>query len=176
MSEERRITPQQAREQAAEATGFLASIEIVVGDEVFEIPQRGLLDDDQREALNELELETESWDREPDIEIPERRTKNDDGSETVIAAETRPGALKIPYRKDGKLIKPAYAVRVAVALLGEERYKKFKAGGGRAADITATLARLDKRIEKRAEGEEGVPADPKSVAGDSGVESVPDRD
>src|SRR6185312_10218487 len=123
---DKRLTPQQAREQAAEATGFLASVEILIGEEVFEIPQRGLLDDDQREALNKLELETESWDREPDIEIPERRLKD----------------------KDGKLITPSYPVQVAVALFGEEKYKRFKAGGGRATDVTATLARLDRRIEE----------------------------
>src|SRR6185312_9916075 len=113
---DKRLTPQQAREQAAEATGFLASVEILIGEEVFEIPQRGLLDDDQREALNKLELETESWDREPDIEIPERRLKDKDGNETdVLPAQTIRGALKTPYRKNGKLITPSYPVQVAVA-------------------------------------------------------------
>jgi len=168
---DKRLTPQQAREQAAEATGFLASVEIVVDGEVFEIPQRGLLDDDQREALNELELETESWDHEPDIEIPERRLKDKDGNETaVLPAETIRGGLKTPYRKNGKLIKPAYPVRVAIALFGEEKYKRFKAGGGRASDVTATLARLDRRIEERER------SDPKSVGSDSGVAAVADGD
>lgn len=138
-------SPREAREQAAEAQGFLAGVEIKVGDETYEIPQRGLLDDDQADRFYALELETESWDREPDITLP-------DGT-------TRSGSLKRPYRKNGKLIQPNYAVRVAIALWGEERYKKYKAGGGRAADVTAALAMLDRRVEER------IIVDPKSAAG-----------
>jgi hypothetical protein len=149
--ERRRYSPREAREQAAEATGFLASVEIEVNGEVFEIPQRGLLDDDQRDRLNEVELETESWDREPDI-------------------GGLPGPLKIPYRKNKKLVKPAYPVLVATAILGEEGYKRFKAGGGRAADVTAILAWLDKRVEERER------VDPKSEAGDSDMAAVADGD
>src|ERR1700756_3460820 len=150
------ISPQQAREQAAEALGFLASIVIRIKDEDFEIPQRGLLDEDQRERMNALELETESWDHEPD-------TTAADG--TVI-----PGAMKIPHRKNGKLITPAYAVRVATALWGKEKYERYKAGGGRATDVTATLARLDRRVEEREK------RDPKSSDRDSGAQSVADAD
>lgn len=140
-------SPLEARQQAAEAQGFAASLEIKAGDEVFEVPQRGLMDDDQAERLAELELETESWDHGEDITLS-------DG--TVI-----PGQLKRPYRKNGKLIKPSYAVRVAIALWGEEKYNRYKAAGGRAADVTAALAQLDRRLGERADG------DPKSV-GDAG--------
>lgn len=168
--ERRRVSPKQAREQAAEATGFTASIEIVIGDETFEVPQRGLLDDDQRERMDELELETETWDHEDDIVIPARTIKKScpkcgDGLEEIVEpARTVQGGLKIPYRKGGKLIKPSYPVRVAIALFGEDKYKKFKAGGGRASDITGTLARLDRRLEEREAGNEGEgkPPDPKS--------------
>ena len=138
-------SPREAREQAAEAQGFLASIEIKVGDEVYEVPQRGLLDDDQSDRMNAVELETETWDREPDI---------------VLGDTTRPGPLKRPYRKGGKLVTPGYAVRVAIALWGEAKYQKYKAGGGRATDVTAALAMLDKRLEER------LAADPKSVGDD----------
>ena len=149
-------SPLEARQQAAEAQGFAASLEIKAGDEVFEVPQRGLMDDDQAERLAELELETESWDHGEDITLS-------DG--TVI-----PGQLKRPYRKNGKLIKPAYAVRVAVALWGEEKYNRYKAAGGRAADVTAALAQLDRRLGERADG------DPKSV-GDAGEDpAVAQRD
>jgi hypothetical protein len=165
----RKLTPREARDQAAEATGFLASIEIVVGDEVFEVPQRGLLDDDQRERMNELDLESESWDREPDITTPERRIKDEDGHEIIIIpSETRPGSLKIPYRKNGKLIKPSYPVQVAIALWGKEKYERFKAAGGAATTVTATLARLDRRLEERES------SDPKSVASAGEVESGTD--
>lgn len=142
-------SPLEARQQAAEAQGFAASLEITAGDEVFEVPQRGLLDDDQAERLAELELETETWDHGPDITLA-------DG--TVI-----PGQLKRPYRKNGKLIKPSYAVRVAIALWGEEKYNRYKAAGGRAADVTAALAQLDRRLGERAS------EDPKSV-GDAGAD------
>jgi len=172
MSERRRYSPREAREQAAEAIGFLASIEIELpSGEVVEIPQRGMLDDEQREKLNELELETESWDRHDDTIIPEFRLKDKDGNETdVLPARTVRGELKIPYRKNGDPIKPAYPVRVAVAILGEEGYKRFKAGGGRASDVTAVMAQLDKRIEEREK------VDPKSVGGDDDLAAVADGD
>lgn len=169
--ERRRISPKEAREQAAEATGFTASIEIVIGEEVFEIPQRGLLDDDQRERMDELEMETETWDYEDDIVIPARTIKNADGTETVVEPmRTAKGGLKIPYRKGGKQVKPSYAVRVAVALWGEARYKEYKRLGGRAADVTGTMARLDRRLEKREE------ADPFREGGAGPVGPVPDGD
>jgi hypothetical protein len=164
----RRISPQQAREQAAEATGFTASIDIVIGDEVFEVPQRGLLDDDQRERMDELDIETETWDHEDDIVVPARTIKKPDGTEEVIEPmRTMKGGLKIPYRKGGVLIKPPYPVQVAIALWGELRYQKYKSLGGRAADVTSTMARLDRRLERREQGdeEEGKPADPKSEGG-----------
>lgn len=140
-------SPRDAREQAAEAQGFLASIEIKAGDDIYEVPQRGLFDDDQADRMSALELETESWDKTPDITT---------GDGMVI-----PGQLKRPYRRNGKLVQPSYAVRVAVALWGEAKYQKYKAAGGRATDVTAALAMLDKRLEER------VAADPKSVGGDS---------
>ena len=144
-------SPLEARQQAAEAQGFAASLEIKAGDETFEVPQRGLLDDDQAERLAELELETESWDHDNDVTLS-------DG--TVI-----PGQLKRPYRKNGKLIKPSYAVRVAIALWGEEKYARYKAAGGRAADVTAALAQLDRRLSERAD------EDSKSV-GSAGEDSA----
>lgn len=151
MNKRRYNSPKEAREQAAEAQGFAASIEIKAGDEFFEVPQRGLLDDDQAERLAELELETETWDREDDITL---------SNGTVVN-----GQLKRPYRKNGKLVKPAYPVRVAIALWGEEKYARYKAAGGRAADVTAALAALDRRVQERAD------EDSKSV-GDAGADQV----
>jgi hypothetical protein len=144
--QKRFTSPREAREQAAEAQGFLASIVITAGGKDYEVPQRGLLDDEQAERMAELELETESWDREDDITIGE---------------QTRPGPLKRPYRKAGKLVKPSYAVRVAIALWGEQTYKEYHANGGRATDVTAALAMLDQRAQEREL------ADSKSVGGDS---------
>lgn len=165
IGQRRKISPQEAREAAAEAIGFLASITIVAGGEEFVVPQRSLLDDDQRERMDELDLETESWDREPDIEYPARVLKDKDGNETHWPARTEPGSLKVPYRKGNKLIKPPYPVRVAIALWGEETYNRYKAKGGRATDITGTLARLDRVMVEREQGDGDTPPDPKSVGG-----------
>jgi hypothetical protein len=151
LAEERqKLSPEQAREQAAEALGFLAQEVITAGGEEFVIPQRGLMDDDQREAVDEVDLEFQQCDREPDVEI----TRPDGSTYTL------PGNVKLPYRKDGVLMKPSYAVRIAQAILGEEAYKRYKAKGGRATDITVTLQRLDMRIEEREK------IDSKSAGGD----------
>jgi hypothetical protein len=158
MSEVKRVfnSPKEAREQAAEATGFLASIIIKAGDKEYEVPQRGLLDDDQADRMAELELETESWDRD-EIDIPEMK----DAQGNVIRPARTDRPLKRPYRKNGKLVKPSYAIRVAQALWGEQTYKEYQAAGGRATDVTAALAMLDKRAQEREA------ADPKSMASDS---------
>ena len=156
MSNNKFDSPRAAREAAAEAQGFLASIEIMAGGEVFEVPQRGLLDDEQAERLAEVELETESWDHEPEV--------------TLQNGTTVPGRLKVPYRKNGKLVKPGYPVRVAVALWGEDRYARYKAAGGQATDVTAALLRLDQRLGEREK------SDPKSVGRDQQAAPVADAD
>lgn len=161
----RKISPHEAREAAAEASGFLASVTITVGGEDFEVPQRSLLDDDQRERMDELDMETQSWDREPDVQYPEHRTTNEDGTVTVWQARSERGGLKVPYQKNGKLVKPPYPVQMAIALWGKDRYEMYKKLGGRATDITATLARLDQRVSDRQNGDGDAPADPKSVGG-----------
>lgn len=162
-----KLSPAEAREAAAEAGGFLASVIITAGGEDYEVPQRGLLDDDQRAALDALELEAETWDREDPIEYPERTIRDENGSETHYPARTEPGQLKLPYRKDGVLITPSYPVQVAIALWGQERYDRYKKAGGRAADVTATLARLDRAVQRRVEGDDETPPDPKSVGGNN---------
>lgn len=137
-SEHRQHNPREAREQAAEALSFIASEEIVINGEVFEVPNRGLFDDDQRDRINQLEFESESWDRDDD------------------------GQLKRPYRVKGKLVRPPYEVQYVTALFGPDKYKRFKAGGGRATDVMALLAYMDRRVVERAA------SDPKSV--DSGAD------
>jgi len=136
-------SPLEARQQAAEAQGFLASLEIKAGDEIFEVPHRALMDDDQSERFAQLEFETESWDHEDDVTLSDGR---------VIK-----GQLKRPYRKNGELVSPPYPVQVAIALWGEEAYERYKAAGGRATEVTAALAQLDLRVGERAND------DPKSV-------------
>jgi hypothetical protein len=145
-----------AREQSAEYLGFLVSERIITSKgEVFEIPNQSLLDDEQQQRYDELELELESWDRHPDV-------LDDDGKIKVR------GELKVPYRKDGKLVEH-YNIQLAKVIFGD-RYEAFKAAGGRAADVWVTWIKMNKVVaERRA-------ADSKSREGDSAVAALPEAD
>lgn len=108
-------------------------------------PSLRLLDDDALQSLDQLDLDLESCERHPDIYIPEQKGKDRTGAEITLPAETKPGALKIPYRKigdDGKpvLLNPPYEVQVVKIAIGEDQYKKLRAGKidghrGSAADV-----------------------------------------
>ena len=161
------MSVEEAREQAAEYFGFTASSSIrVANGKVFEIPNPGLMDDDQQERWEALQFELEQCDREPDIEVPEQTLP--DG--TVISARVVKGDFLTPYRKDGQLLTPPYNVRLAKALFGEEGYAEYKAGGGIAAQIAMEWARMNREFEKR------VSADPKSGGSDSAVAPVSSGD
>jgi hypothetical protein len=130
-----------AREQAEAYDSMFADTPLTLDDgRVIQIPPHpdfGMLDDEQMTEYEELRFEVESYDREPDIFIPEQRLRGENGQETgvVLPAETQPGALKRPFRKDGVLIKPAYSVRAVQAALGEQKYKLLREGGCNAADV-----------------------------------------
>lgn len=156
------VSTQEAKEQAAEYFGFAASVYVRgKSGEVWEIPNPGLLDDDQQERWEELQFLLEDCDRKPDIEVPERTL--DDG--TVIPARTIPGDLKTPYRINGELLKPSYNVRLAMALFGDE-YEDFKADGGSGNQVALEWARMNREYMERVE------ADSKSDGGASSVEAV----
>lgn len=158
---------QEAKEQAAEYFGFTASVYIQTKDgKVWEIPNPGLLDDDQQERWEELQFQLEQCDREDDIVIPERTLE--DG--TFIPARVIPGEVIVPHRINGELLKPPYNVRLAIALFGEEGYREYKAGGGIANQIALEWARMNKEYQER------VASDPKSDGSDSAVESLPTGD
>lgn len=160
----------EAKDQAAEYFGFASSTFIEVEKDgnrkVFEIPNPGLLDDDQQERYEELQFELEKCDREPDVEVPEQ-TVVIDGKATTVAAYTLPGDFKRPYRINGELLKPPYNVRLAVALFGEEGYAEYKAGGGIANQIGFEWAKMNKEYQERVE------SDPKSDGSTPALESVP---
>jgi len=142
------LSPREAREQAAECLGFMASQPIQIGDEVFEVPHPSLLDDDQQNRYDELQLSLEDLARWPDI-------TDDDGN--VL----RQGEIKDPHRtKDGKLVE-SYNIRLAKALFGEAAYKKFKAGGGSGNTVAAIWFQMQRLLTER------VKADSKSDDGDS---------
>lgn len=123
-----------ARAQAAEFLGFVASERITTNDGTFEIPNPSLLDDDQQARVDALDLETESWDRHDDI-------LNDDGSVKVR------GALKVPNRKDGVLVEH-YNVQLAKAIFGN-RFKAFKAAGGNSGDVNLFWSKMSQALAKR---------------------------
>lgn len=125
----------EAREQATEFLGMLASVAIKADNgEVFEIPNPSLLDDEQQQRYDALQLEAEGYDRHPDI-------KDEDGN--II----RKGALQEPLRKNGKPVD--YNLKLAKAIFGEDTYKRFKAAGGRASDIGLFWGQMNQLLVKR---------------------------
>lgn len=134
-------------------------------------PSWRLLDDDTLEAYDELMFETESYDRAPDIFIPEQTIKDTAGNEIKLAAETKKGPLLEPYRKTGadgvaRLIKPPHTVRVVQVVLGEDTYAKLRAGGKSAADVWRIWNQMGLDIADRQRD------DSKSDGGDGVLEGV----
>jgi hypothetical protein len=138
-----------AREQAQAYESVFAPLDLQLDNgDILEIPPHPnlrLLDDDRQEAYEELLFETESYDRHPDIYIPEQQLTNG----VVLPAETKRGELLIPYRRDGQLIKPPYTVRVVQVCLGDEKYEQLKVGGKRAADVWRLWNESAERLQKR---------------------------
>lgn len=131
----------EAREQAKAYNSLFANQKIILDDgtelEIPPHPDFQMLDDDRQEAFEELLFEVESYDREPDIFIPEHFRKDRDGNDTgpLQPAETIRGRLLNPLRKDGVLMKPPLVVRKVIAAIGEAKYAQLKAGGRCAADV-----------------------------------------
>lgn len=147
---------EEAREQAADVLGFVASERITMPNgQSYEIPNPSLLDDDQQARLDVLDLEAESWDRHDDI-------LNEDGTVKVR------GGLKVPNRKQGELVE-SYNTQLAKAIFGD-RYPDFKAAGGRGNDVHLVWNKMGKAMnERRAK-------DSKSAGSDSPVAPVSDTD
>lgn len=156
-----------AREQAADACGFAASKVVLTpaGNE-WEVPFIYLLDDDQQVRWDNLQYEMQSWDREDPIVLPENRLE--DG--TLIPSRVIKGDYVTPYQRDGVLISPPYNIRLAMALFGEEGYRKFKAEGGRSSDVALAVRQMMDEFNKRLDD------DPKSVAGVDPLAVVPESD
>lgn len=165
--------PRKAREQAAAYRSMFAPTTMTLTypddtSEEIELPPHPnlrLLDDDNLDAYEDLLFEAEeTYDREDDIVIPEQKLDNG----IVLPAETRRGVLKTPYRitgDDGKaqLVKPPWSVKVCMACLGEDTYKKLQAAGKSAADVWAIWNEQGLELAERET------ADPKSVRGRTSV-------
>lgn len=149
----RQVSPAEAREQAAEYLGFTASVEIVLDNgEVFEIPNPGLLDDDQQERFEQLQAELDSFDHD-EVEVPvveysvETRPDGSTYSEPkVVGSRTERVLMTNPHRKNGKPVTPPYNVRLAIALWGKDGYERYKAGGGRSNQIALEWTRMNREF------------------------------
>lgn len=151
------VSVKEAKEQAAEYFGFTASTYIQVeSGKVFEIPNPGLMDDDQVERYEELQFTLEQCDRDDDVVIPAGTFTDADGNVHAFPERTETGDVKTPYRINGELLKPPYNVRLAKVIFGEEGYVEYKAGGGIANQIGLEWTRMNKEYQER------VTADPKS--------------
>lgn len=168
-----------AREQADAYGSVFAPKELKLDDgTVIEVPPHPnlrLFDDDALAALEELNFKLESYDRHPEIYIPEQKVKDRAGNEIVLPAETRPGALKTnPHRKtdeDGNttILNPPYEVQVVQIALGDD-YETLRAGkvnGKRGAARHVWQLWNEQGAEVAARRD----ADPKS---DDGADSVAD--
>lgn len=149
----RQVSPAEARAQAAEYLGFTASTEIVLDSgEIFEIPNPGLLDDDQQERFEELQAELDTFDHE-EVDVPvieysvETRTDGTTYSEPKVVGQKKERTLLTnPHRKGGKPVKPPYNVRLAIALWGKDGYERYKAGGGISNQIALEWTRMNREF------------------------------
>lgn len=173
----------EAREQAKAYKSVFAPTPLVLDDRtVIEVPPHPnlrMLDDDAQAALEKLEFELESYDRYPEVYIPEQKGKDRNGDEISLPAQIVPGAVRLPYRKtnaDGvaELLDPPYSVQVAKIALGDD-YEKLRAGKvngkrGSAADVWRIWNEQNYNVTDR------VDADPKSDAGADDLAVVPAPD
>lgn len=157
------INAADARDQATEMYSFLASTFIKAGDEEFEVPHKDLLDPEQQERYDELQLEIEGYDREPDLV----ELTTEDGR---VIRPAGPGPVKTPHRRNGKLIKPPLSERHGIVLWGKEGAARFRAAGGNFNLIDIIWGDQVVQLRKWRE------ADSKSADGDSGVASASDGD
>lgn len=160
---------QRARAQAEAYQSIFAptQLELDGGDPITIPPHPNLrmLDDECMDAYDELLFEADTqYDREPDLQIPEQKLDNG----VVLPAEVKRGNLKVPYRIGGKLVKPSYSVRVVQAALGEELYKKLRAGGRNAADVWRIWNNQGMNVAGRQDGDRFPDASASAVAEVSG--------
>ena len=153
-----------AAEQAQEYGGIFAPTHLILDDgtriTIPPHPVLRLLDDDILAELDELDFALESYDRHPDVYIPEQKGKDRNGDEITLPAEVRQGALKVPYRKTdpktGKtvLMSPPFDVQQIKIILGEQAYAALRAGTingerGSVAHVKAVWRKQGKAIERR---------------------------
>jgi len=140
----------EAREQAEAYDSLFSNQQLELEDgSLMEIPPHpdfGMLDDDRMEDYEDLLFEMDTtYDREPDIYIPEQTMENG----VILPAETKRGELLRPYRKEGERVKPSHSVRVVQAALGPQAYAQLKAGGRCAADVWRIWGKQGLEVQQR---------------------------
>lgn len=146
-------------------------------------PDLGMLDDERMSDYEDLLFERdETYDREPDVVIPEQHMRDPETGELngiVVPGETMRGALKRPYRitttDEGgnpktQLVKPPWSIKVVQAAIGETEYKKLREGGLGAGDVWRVWGKQGLLARLRQAG------DPKSLGGSVDLEAVPEAD
>ena len=164
--------------------------------EIFTVPFPGTLNDQQQEAMNQLQFEIDQCDRYPDLVIPDHKlvhkeivgartvtegekvTEETDvvvENETFVPGRTIPGDSMLPYRTTGPdgtvtLMEPSYNARVAIALWGKERYERFKANGGQSRLVALLQTKMQREFDARKK------ADSKSGSGVDALDQVSEAD
>ena len=151
----------EALEQAKAYESVFEPTELKLNDgttiEIPPHPDLGMLDDERLDDYEQLLYERDTlYAREPDIYYPEQKLKDADGNETgaVLPAETKRGALKVPYRTvnengEEERLKPGWSIRVVTAVLGEVEYKRLKEGGKSAKDVWAIWQKRNLEVAER---------------------------
>jgi hypothetical protein len=145
----------EAQEQADEHGGLGRSAKITAhkSGEEFIVRNVIMLDDDELVAYEKLHFLMNQCDRHPDFDSPAQRFvhKTPEGTvtETETGAHTQRGDFIQPYQKDGVLIEPPYSIQMAIIQWGTEGYARFKAGGGRSAEIPDKMRQLNTEMQRR---------------------------
>lgn len=140
---------EEARAQAEAYDSLFASRPLELDDgAVIQVPPHpdlGMLDDDRMEDYEDLLMEVETYDRKPDVTIPDETL----ASGVVVPGETIKGDLLRPYRRDGIRVKPAHSIRVVQAALGVDVYQALRDGGRSAADVWKVWGKQGLEVQAR---------------------------
>lgn len=166
------VSPEEARAQAAEAGGFMASRFYKVADgELLELPHPEFFGDELQAGYDQLKFESESWEHD------EVERSNPLTGEIVVHPKTGEPVvdrrLLVPHRKivDGTtVLVENFNVQFCKLLWGKAGYLKFKQAGGRANQVMVDLQFMQRRYKERQF------ADPKSAGGDVADPAVADED
>lgn len=135
MPEDKSTAPAEAREQATAYSSIFAPHKLTFDDgttmEIPPHPSLRMFDDERQADYDQLMFEAESYERGPDIFIPEQKVKDSAGNELTLPADTRPGNILVPYRRknaDGviEVVKPPHEVKVVQAALGVDEYERLR--------------------------------------------------